>query len=46
MANISIMEALVVPSAGKTAEFTPVVLSAIQPTEALVEIHATGIWQN
>ena len=36
-------EALVVPSVGKDAELTSILLSAIQPTEALIEIRATGI---
>lgn len=37
-------EALVVTSVGGDAELTPVILSPIQQTEVLVEIHATGVY--
>lgn len=36
-------DALVVASIGGDVELTPVVLNPIQPTEVLVEIHATGV---
>lgn len=36
-------EALVALSVGKDPELTLIHLSDIQPTEALIEIHATGI---
>lgn len=36
-------EALVVHSLGADPEFTPVTLDNLQPGEALVEVHATGI---
>lgn len=36
-------EALVVTSVGGDVKLTPVVLNPIQPTEVVVEIHATGV---
>lgn len=36
-------EALVVHSAGSDPELTPVTLDTLRPTEALVEVHATGV---
>ena len=36
-------DAFVVHSIGTDPELTPVTLDTLQPTEALVEVHATGI---